>query len=47
MNMDTKLKIITYNCKHFVTTADKYIFMDELFLDCDCLASPGTLVIQE
>ena len=39
MNMDTitKLKIITYNCKHFVTTGDKYKFMDDIFLDCDFL----------
>ena len=40
MNMDTitKLKMITYNCKHnFVTTGDKYKFMDDLFLGCDFL----------
>ena len=37
MDTITKLKIITYNCKHFVTTGDKYKFMDNLFLDCDFL----------
>ena len=31
MDTITKLKIITYNCKHFVTTGDKYKFMDDIF----------------
>ena len=31
MNIDTKIKIIRYNCKHFVTTGDKYKFIGDLF----------------
>ena len=32
-----KKKYITYICKHFVTTGDKYKFMDDIFLDYDFL----------
>ena len=35
--MDSKLKIVSYNCKHFVTYGDKFTFIDELFSDCDLL----------
>ena len=35
--MESKLKIVSYNCKHFVTFGDKFTFIDELFSDCDLL----------
>ena len=37
MEMNNKLKLITYNCKHFVCGGHKFDFLNSLFCETDFL----------
>ena len=37
MEMNNKLKLITYNCKHFVCGGHKFDFLNSLFCEADFL----------